>query len=345
MMIIRPVEQSDLPDLLVLAGKSGVGLTSLPKNEQTLATRIARTICTRQGEVPPGEQGYWFVLEDTVTGRVVGVSALEVAVGLSEPWYSFRLGTLVHASKALGVYKSMQTLTLVHDYTGSSELCTLFLDPDYRHGSNGKLLSKVRFLFIAAFREHFSRKLFAEMRGYSDENGNSPFWDSVGNHFFSIDFAKADYLSGTGQKAFIAELMPKHPLYVDLLAPGAREAIGSVHPHTMPARTVLESEGLRYNGYVDIFDGGPTLDAEIDDLRAVRHSRLLPIVIMDHPCAVPHLPQCLVANDNYHHYRALLVHADPMSDQLPLSLDAARALGVVSGDRIRLLPLIPQEKF
>lgn len=155
------------------------------------------------------------MLEDTRVGRVVGVSALEVAVGLTEPWYNFRVGTLVHASKTLNVYKAVPTLFLSNDHTGYSELCTLFLDPDYRHSLNGKLLSKVRFLFIAAFREHFSGKVVAEMRGYSDEQGNSPFWEGLGSRFFSIDFAQADYLSGTGQKAFIAELMPKHPLYVD----------------------------------------------------------------------------------------------------------------------------------
>lgn len=123
-----------------------------------------------------------------------------MAVGLAEPWYSFRVGTQVHASKQLNVYKSVPTLFLSNDHTGHSELCTLFLDPDYRHGENGKLLSKVRFLFIAAFRERFSRRLIAEMRGFSDENGRSPFWESVGHRFFSIEFAKADYLSGTGQK-------------------------------------------------------------------------------------------------------------------------------------------------
>lgn len=200
MMIIRPIERRDLADLLTLAGKSGIGLTSLPQNEDTLSARIERALKTWQGELPQSDQCYLFVLEDSERRQVVGVCAIEVAVGLAEPWYSFRVGTQVHASKQLNVYKSVPTLFLSNDHTGHSELCTLFLDPDYRHGENGKLLSKVRFLFIAAFRERFSRRLIAEMRGFSDENGRSPFWESVGRHFFSIEFAKADYLSGTGQR-------------------------------------------------------------------------------------------------------------------------------------------------
>ncbi|MFC3395352.1 arginine N-succinyltransferase [Brenneria rubrifaciens] len=343
MMIIRAVERRDLADLRVLARKSGIGLTTLPDNEETLSARIERAIKTWQGALPLEDQGYLFVLEDTRIGRVVGVSALEVAVGLTEPWYNFRVGTLVHASKTLNVYKAVPTLFLSNDHTGYSELCTLFLDPDYRHSLNGKLLSKVRFLFIAAFREHFANKVVAEMRGYSDEQGNSPFWEGLGSHFFSIDFAQADYLSGTGQKAFIAELMPKHPLYVDFLPAAVREVIGKVHPHTAPARRVLESEGLCYRGYIDIFDGGATLEADIDQLRAVKEGRRLPVAIDETPARAG-LPVCLAANDDYQQYRALLVQADPDGDCLRVGAQTAAALGLAPGDLARLVTLNPQEK-
>lgn len=343
MMIIRPIERRDLSDLLTLAGKSGIGLTSLPQNEDTLSARIERALKTWQGELPPGEQCYLFVLEDSERQQVVGVSAIEVAVGLTEPWYSFRVGSQVHASKPLGVYKTVPTLFLSNDHTGHSELCTLFLDPDYRHGENGKLLSKVRFLFIAAFRERFARKLIAEMRGFSDEDGRSPFWENVGSHFFSIEFAEADYLSGTGQKAFIAELMPKHPLYVDFLSQDAQQVIGEVHPHTVPARRLLEAEGLRYQGYVDIFDGGPTLEAEIDDIRAVKHSRLVKVVLDEKPMCAD-APLLLVANENYQHYRALLVAADLYDDRLHMNAATAAALGVEQGSPVRVVALFTQEK-
>ena len=43
MMVIRPVESRDLPALMALAGKAGVGLTSLPQNEDILAGRITRS--------------------------------------------------------------------------------------------------------------------------------------------------------------------------------------------------------------------------------------------------------------------------------------------------------------
>lgn len=121
----------------------------------------------------------------------------------------------VHASKELNVYNALPTLFLSNDHTGSSELCTLFLDPKWRKEGNGYLLSKSRFLFMAAFRERFNEKVVAEMRGVIDEHGYSPFWESLGKRFFAMEFSRADYLCGTGQKAFIAALMPKHPLYID----------------------------------------------------------------------------------------------------------------------------------
>ncbi len=340
MMLIRPVRPGDLADILQLSGKTGIGLTSLPKDASHLRTRIERSVATWEGRLDKAEQGYLFVLEDTELKRVVGVSAIEVAVGLSEPWYNFRLGTLVHASKSLNIYKPVPTLFLSNDHTGYTELCTLFLDPEQRHGKNGQLLSKVRFLFMAAFREHFSRKVIAEMRGISDDSGHSPFWDSVGRHFFGMEFSEADRLTGMGQKSFIAELMPKHPLYTDLLSPEAREVIGQVHPHTVPARAVLEGEGLRYAGYVDIFDGGPTLEGEIDDLRAVKCSRLLTAKISEQSFDEK-APLYLVANENYQDFRAVLAPGGPSLNELTINAATALELGVMAGDKLRAVALFP----
>ncbi|MGV2395503.1 MAG UNVERIFIED_CONTAM: arginine N-succinyltransferase, partial [Klebsiella aerogenes] len=101
MMVIRPVEKADLPGLMALAGETGGGLTSLPADEPTLAARIERSQRTWRGELPKSEQGYVFVLEDSVSGAVVGICAIEVAVGLNDPWYNYRVGTQVHASKEL----------------------------------------------------------------------------------------------------------------------------------------------------------------------------------------------------------------------------------------------------
>lgn len=342
MMVIRPVEGTDVAALMQLASKTGGGLTSLPANEATLSARIERAIKTWQGELPKSEQGYVFVLEESETGTVAGICAIEVAVGLNDPWYNYRVGTLVHASKELNVYNALPTLFLSNDHTGSSELCTLFLDPDWRKEGNGYLLSKSRFMFMAAFRDKFNDKVVAEMRGVIDEHGYSPFWQSLGKRFFSMDFSRADFLCGTGQKAFIAELMPKHPIYTHFLSQEAQDVIGQVHPQTAPARAVLEKEGFRYRHYIDIFDGGPTLECDIDRVRAIRKSRL--VEVAEGQPAQGDFPACLVANENYHHFRVVLVRADPATERLILTAAQLDALKCHAGDCVRLVRLCAEEK-
>jgi arginine N-succinyltransferase len=177
------------------------------------------------------------------------------------------------------IHRQIPTLFLANDLTGNSELCSLFLRADQRSGLNGRLLSKARFLFIAEFRELFGDKVIAEMRGMSDDNGRSPFWESLGRHFFKMEFSQADYLTGVGNKAFIAELMPKFPLYTCFLSEDARNIIGRVHPDTEPALAMLKAEGFSYQGYVDIFDAGPAIEAETAKIRAVRDSQALVLAI------------------------------------------------------------------
>lgn len=337
MMLFRPVRENDLDDIIRLASRAGVGMTSLPNDPARLAVRIQRSVDTFAGRLPRGQQGFLFVLEDTELSRAVGVSAIEVAVGLDEPFYNFRLQRTVRASKELGVYKNQELLNLSYDHTGHSELCTLFLDPEYQKNRNGLFLSKARFLFIAAFRELFSPHLFAELRGRSDEHGNSPFWDALGHHFFDIPFADADRLTGTGMKTFIAELMPAYPIYVSLLPENAREAIGEVHANTSPARAILEKEGFSWRGSVDIFDAGPVLEAQTDSIRAIGESRFIPAMHVMAQRAAP----IIVANNRFEHFRAVLLTPEENNEYERAALDA---LEVSETDRVYAVTLNPESR-
>lgn len=344
MMMIRHAEAKDLKDIFCLAEKSGVGFTSLPVNIEILSKRITRTRKTLKNEVLEGDKGYLFVLEDLDSNRVVGLSAIEVAVGLDSPFYSYHVGTQVHASDELDVYKTLDTLFLSNDLTGSSELCSLILDPDFRMNCNGKFLSKVRFLFISAFQQHFKKKLIAEMRGYVDVEGKSPFWNALGQHFFKMDFAAADYLSGIGKKAFIAELMPRFPVYVDLLPEEARKVIGQVHEQTVPAYQLLLEEGLKCRGYIDIFDGGPTVEAEIKDLNAVKLCRVVQVQIV----SKVQLDEStyMMANDDYQNYRVILLNNKIEKDIniLEITQEQADLLNVKDDDYVRILALHTRER-
>jgi arginine N-succinyltransferase len=347
MFFVRPIAQDDLPSVLALSERTGHGLTTLPADRDRLASRIDRSLASFARNVSRADECYVFVLVESTTGRVVGIAAIEAAVGLAEPWYNFRVGTIVHASRALSVYTVAPTLFLGNDHTGQTELCSLFLDQGFRHAKNGPLLAKSRLLFIAEFADRFAPKVIAELRGRLDADGKSPFWEGLGRHFFAMEYTTADYLTGIGQKSFVAELMPRHPVYVNLLPESARSAIGEVHADTRAARAMLEQEGFRYEGYVDIFDGGPTVECFRDDVQAVRASRVLPVEIGEGdpvPDSLPDDVPWLVANRSFEGFRVLLAKAPPRIDRLPLLPYAAAQLGVGEGDLVRAVPLAPRDR-
>ncbi|UVE19146.1 arginine N-succinyltransferase [Pseudomonas sp. LS44] len=338
-MIVRPVRSADLPALIDLARSTGAGLTTLPANEERLAHRVGWAEKTFRGEAGRADADYLFVLEND-DGQVIGISAVAGAVGLREPWYNYRVGLTVSASQELQIHREIPTLFLANDLTGNSELCSLFLHAGYRSGSNGRLLSKARMLFIAEFRQLFGDKVIAEMRGMSDENGRSPFWESLGRHFFKMEFSRADYLTGVGNKAFIAELMPKFPLYTCFLSEEARNVIGRVHPDTEPALAMLKGEGFSYQGYVDIFDAGPAIEVETDKIRAVRDSQALILAV-----GTPgdDAPIFLIHNRKREDCRITAAPARLAAGTLVVDAQVAKRLQLRAGDQVRAVALSARE--
>ena len=347
MFYVRPIERDDLPAVLALSERTGTGLTTLPANRERLSERIERSLASFNGGAERADACYVFVLVESVSSKVVGIAAIEAAVGLKEPWYNYRVGTIVHASRALDVYTVAPTLFLANDHTGHTELCSLFLDQAHRHGKNGPLLAKSRLLFIAEFTDRFAAKVIAEMRGKLDTDGRSPFWEGLGRHFFAMEYSTADYLTGIGQKAFVAELMPRYPVYANLLPESARAVIGEVHDDTRAARSMLEQEGFRYEGYVDIFDAGPTLECFRDDIRAVRRSVVLPVHLGEEdpvPDSLTDDIRWLVSNRRFADFRVIIAHAPSRIDRFPLLPYAATALGIADGDTVRAVPLSQKDR-
>jgi arginine N-succinyltransferase len=286
MLVIRPIELQDLAALEALSADAGYGLTTLPRDAKLLARRIKASLRgfekLTDDDRPRGET-YLFVLEDLGTGRIVGTSGIVAKVGGFEPFYAYRIETTIHESKMLNVRNEIRVLHLDKEHDGPCEVGSLFLSPKYRHSGAGRLLSLCRFLFMAQFPEYFDPEVIAEMRGVVDAHGRSPFWDALGRHFFDIDYPTADYLSMVN-KRFIADLMPKHPIYIPLLSPEAQAVIGKVHEQTEPAMRMLENEGFRQCGRVDIFDSGPVVRCPLAEIRTVRTSLLAPISeIVDGP--------------------------------------------------------------
>lgn len=351
MLIIRPLQETDLEALYAMAQSAGKGLTTLPADRELLQRKIRHARDTFDQRCAPEAGLYLFALEDTELKQCVGISGIQARVGLDEVFYNYRLSLTVNASRELGVHVRTPTLQLSNDMTDTSEICSLLLSDTHRGGGNGLLLSRCRFMFLDHFRKHFSDKVFAEMRGVSDKDGRSPLWDALGSRFFDMDFTEADMLSGLGNKSFIAELMPKFPIYLPMLPDQARAVIGRVHENTAPALNMLQAEGFNFNGMVDIFDGGPVVEAFVHNIRTVREStdRIVMIRANDsvssraddgHGAQGAPDAEVMVCNGSFQNFRVTTVPAACVGiDTISLSEPVAIALQVQAGDRVRLAPL------
>jgi len=267
--VVRPARPSDVDALVSLSKLTGGGMTNLPNDRDAIAEKIdwsCRSL-DRHGAPERGEM-YLLVLEDRDSGQVVGTGSILARLGTPWPFYSYRVVGLTHSSRELGRSISTPMLQLNNDFDGCSEVGGLFLHPAARASGMGRLMARSRYMFIAQHRERFADTLVAELRGHTVE-GISPFWEAVGRHFFGSDFLEADHHNALHGNQFIIDLMPRHPIYIPLLPVAAQHVIGRPHASSAPAKRLLEKEGFRDDGYVDIFDAGPTLSVPTDHVRTI----------------------------------------------------------------------------
>ena len=271
--LLRPVQPDDLQALLAMAAASPDGINSLPEDEAKMRARIEASV--RSFESPDdasGEETYLFVLEDRLVNRLRGCSGIAARAGFSDRFYTYRNEFVVHANAELGVWRRMHTLNLCHDLAAATLLTSFYVDPKVDDPAAAQLLSRSRLLFIAAHPDRFAELIVAEHPGVTDVNGQSPFWDAVGRRFFQMDYAGAEAVVGARNKALIGDLMPMAPVYVALLPPEAQWALGQLHPLGELPFSILMDEGFDADTYVDIFDGGPTVQASLQSLRTVREA-------------------------------------------------------------------------
>ncbi|TPG43219.1 arginine N-succinyltransferase [Sphingomonas koreensis] len=327
--LIRPARDEDLQALYEMAKLTGGGFTNLPPDRASLKTKLDRShACfdrTDDGTVT--DELFVLVLENTDTGEVRGTCQIFTQVGRKWPFYSYRIGTLTQHSSELDRTFRADMLTLSTDLEGSSEVGGLFLHPGERAGGLGLLLARSRYLFIRAHRARFADRILAELRGIIDEAGGSPFWDGLAGRFFGMNFQDADQFNATHGNQFIADLMPKHPIYTAMLSESARAVIGLPHPSGRAAMRMLENEGFRFENYVDIFDGGPTMTTQTDNVRTIREARDAEILAIDHDGGAP----SLVASGQLRDFRCAYGKVRQCDTKVVIDPASAQALGVTEG--------------
>lgn len=270
---VRPCRLTDLDALEQLAYDSPVGLTSLPEDRDTLARRLARSEESFARPVSePGAEEYLFALvsEDQ---QLLGVSGILARAGTQEPYFNFRREWHQTCSQALAETRVMERLVLSTENAGKSVFSAFFIGAGHQTLFNTELLARARSLYMALQPQRFCEQVIVEFVGIADAQAESPFWNAIGKAFFAMEYDEAEHLNATRRKHFIGELIPQHPIYVDLLPATARAVLGDYDRAFAWVHQVAMAEGFGPTAFIDIFDAGPCYQIARDQLRSLRESQ------------------------------------------------------------------------
>ena len=334
--IIRPANTDDLQPIYEMAKRTGGGFTNLPPDRKALTQKLERSAAgfDRVGE-EVADDLYVFVLQNTATGEVRGTCQIFGKVGQRWPFYSYRIGALTQHSVELERTFRADILNLSTDLEGATEVGGLFLHPGERAGGLGMLIARSRYLFIRNHRARFADRTIAELRGVIDEAGGSPFWDGVAGRFFGMSFQEADEFNAKFGNQFIADLMPKHPVYIAMLPDSAKTVIGVPHPSGRAAMRMLENEGFAWENYIDIFDGGPTMTARTDQISSIRDAKDVMITaVSDDVGEHKSGDKKLITLGRLHAFKAAYGWIDDRGDNVIIDSNCARALAISAGDAV-----------
>lgn len=279
MFLLREIQESDLDSLLRLA--SLLNLINLPRDRGELMKKIQRSKQSFRGkEADPSKANYLFVLEDLETKEIVGSSLILGKHGTpNEPHVYFSVLPKKKESRSLHIGFIHQVLRLGFNYDGPTEIGALILLPQYRSNplKLGKLMSFVRFMFMAARPHQFMDEVLCELQPRLSQDGEYLIWEEIGRKFTNLRYDEADRLSRKN-KEFIHSLYPEGDIYTCMLSGEARESIGQVNPDSVPVKNLVEKIGFSYRNMIDPFDGGPHYWARRTHIKPVRETVLVKMV-------------------------------------------------------------------
>ncbi len=327
--VIRAAHRGDLDGFKELRALAGPGFTSFMVDDSALEARLAHAESSfAANPAAPNDERYLLALEEIGGRAVAGSVGLKAKVGDMPPFFNFRVLKIAQASASVDRRFDMDVLILVNEFANCSEVGSLFLRPEHRAGGLGRSLAQARYMLMAAEPHRFCERVVSELRGVVSAEGRSPFWDHLGAHFFKMSFREADQRSASGDSQFILDLMPKYPIYADLLPDEARDAIGRTHEDGRGARRLLEWEGFHFDNVVDIFDAGPLLSVSRDAIRTVRETQRKRLKVATHAEGAP---RALVATPQVKDFRCAPTHARIHGDHVLVSAETLDALRMEEG--------------
>jgi arginine N-succinyltransferase len=338
MHVVRPAELTDIAALETLAAVTMPGVHTLPRTREKIAASVERSIASFAAHVDiPSEESYLFVLERLDTREIVGTAAIFASAGSNGTYFSFRNDVIQQVSRDLNISHSVHALTLCSELTAYSQLSGFYLRNRAQAGLEAALLSRTRLLFAVLAPHRFGDRFFVPLAGITDAKGQSPFWEALGRKFFKMDFLDAErVIGGARNRTLIVELMPHYPVYVPLLPGDAQAAMGQIHPDGELAFSLLTEEGFEADDYIDIFDGGPILQAHKNVLRTFNGAMVRRVELAAPSRSADLKISYAVAASNEQNFRAIAVPcpAAESGDSVGLPQDALDALMVAPGDNV-----------
>jgi len=338
MYVVRPVERADIGALEAMAAVSTPGVHTLPRTREGVHAAVERSLASFAAHVDiPSEESYLFVLEDLRRREVVGTAIIHASAGSNGTYFAFRNDVIQQVSRDLNISHSVHALTLCSELTAYSQLSGFFLNDRERAGIEAALLSRARLLYAMLAPHRFGDRFFVPLAGRLDSEGESPFWNALGRKFFKMDFLEAERLiEGARNRTLIVELMPHYPVYVPLLPGDAQAALGQIHPSGQLAFDLLTQEGFEADEYIDIFDGGPILQAHRNALRSFCASQRLKVANAGAAFDDGQAPVDYAVASVDGSFRAITLRCAPLecAQHIHLSREAQQALGVAPGDEV-----------
>ena len=98
---------------------------------------------------------------------------------------------------------------------------------------------------------------------------------------------------------------------------------------------MLEKEGFKFTNYIDIFDGAPSMEAEVTSLKTVNSTQRLEVKVTEASKRTTNSKMSLIATLSQPFY-AMVAETEQQNKTVIISRDTAQALNVSSGDTVLL---------
>jgi arginine N-succinyltransferase len=264
---------------------------------------------------------YLLGMYEGVGGKLIGCAAVKTKTGINTPFINFDI---------LGEGDD-QHLKASSRFMGSTEVGSLYLDPDYRSLGLGSYLARVRYLLMATEPWRFDDCVIAELRGICGING-SPLYDHIFKDKLEKNFMEADTEYFDRNPKSLGDIVPIGKLNTCDMPINVRASLGQPNASGQAAMRLLQSEGFIFTGTVDLFDGGPIMSVHRDTIRTIMNSKVLKAKRQE---KIKGGVYSIVTSGDFNNFRAVITKTKLNDDKVNISFEAFDSLNLQKNNTVR----------